>query len=680
MNNASDPRNFRTEPPPRDDMFVLVTVGLTVAAIPCFASLLSLIVELVANINAILFMTMATKAASIPFLGGALERAFGFTPADLVAGMQAVSESTFASFVHRHWTIAVIGPSAGLGILCGRVAGRPLERIKHVSGPMIYEGSAAKRAAADKLKGTDFSGEGIVVAGVRLNRDRETKGIQVIGKVGAGKTTVIRPIIQQAEARGDQLVIHDAKGGDFIRQFGPGKNGRNGLGRHAALLGQWDQRAAIWDICEEIAAYERDETGEWCAFARAGKAGLDICEEIAGIFCDVAQVKGNNAFFNGAAAKILTGMLYYHHDRYARTGVKWDWRDINQMLKQHMLEVRETIAGVYPEIGNIIEIQSDGQSAGNLSATTKNVVMTLIQTSETPIRLLARTAGDPHRARLTIAMFTRPNSKIQTIILNGNADYETAQRKIFGAFVEILGRKLAGPGYPERRPTDPGMWLILDEFPQLGRQNKIKTVMEVGRSKGIRVVLGWQAPDSQAAELYGHDGAKTILGISQTLIFGSVSASTAKWIADSAGQRVIQRWTPTGYVHDKAPAIEPIDIEQLRQDKVGVDVFMTFFEGFYRLRQDHVHIPARCPAFVPTSGTGSGGGANSADASTTDPEGDWAAARQTAPQSIAAVSAKPRVGIVDTDSRPGLVGDLAKEGGKEAAKDLLSDLVGELGS
>lgn len=84
-------------------------------------------------------------------------------------------------------------------------------------------------------------------------------------------------------------------------------------------------------------------------------------------------------------------------------------------------------------------------------------------------------------------------------------------------------------------------WLILDEFPSLGKVEGLAAGPERLRKYGGAVVLGMQQV-SQIQEIYGHDVAQTIIGQCATkLILRCQDPETAKHMAEQLGRRQARR-------------------------------------------------------------------------------------------------------------------------------------------
>gem|GEM_PF-5695119 len=77
---------------------------------------------------------------------------------------------------------------------------------------------------------------------------------------------------------------------------------------------------------------------------------------------------------------------------------------------------------------------------------------------------------------------------------------------------------------------------MLDEFPTLGRLDPVESLIALGRSKGIRVVLLAQALDL-LKEVYGNNKAAAWLAMVGNVIIGRTAGDTAKWLSEEVIER-----------------------------------------------------------------------------------------------------------------------------------------------
>lgn len=107
--------------------------------------------------------------------------------------------------------------------------------------------------------------------------------------------------------------------------------------------------------------------------------------------------------------------------------------------------------------------------------------------------------------------------------------------------LSLLAAAVGSPTLSESRQRR--VWLFLDEFPQLPPIRQFATFLELGRSKGIAVVIGAQ-DIAQIRDTYGHDQAKSWFGMTGTKIITRINTSeAAEDISRMIGEQDIERRT-----------------------------------------------------------------------------------------------------------------------------------------
>lgn len=103
----------------------------------------------------------------------------------------------------------------------------------------------------------------------------------------------------------------------------------------------------------------------------------------------------------------------------------------------------------------------------------------------------------------------------------------------------LLASAVGSPTLTESRHRR--AWLFLDEFPQLPPIKQFATFLELGRSKGIVVVIGAQ-DTGQIRAVYGPDQAKSWFGMTGTKVLTRINTSdAAEDISRMIGEQEIER-------------------------------------------------------------------------------------------------------------------------------------------
>ena len=82
------------------------------------------------------------------------------------------------------------------------------------------------------------------------------------------------------------------------------------------------------------------------------------------------------------------------------------------------------------------------------------------------------------------------DARPQSILLVSAADYSQLSKAWTGAAISLMSRIVASPRMENSSGRTVG--IVLDECKQLGRLDDFQSLMEVGRSRGIRVITAWQ--------------------------------------------------------------------------------------------------------------------------------------------------------------------------------------------
>jgi hypothetical protein len=203
------------------------------------------------------------------------------------------------------------------------------------------------------------------------------------------------------------------------------------------------------------------------------------------------------------------------------------------------------------------------------------------------------------------------------LFLSAPETHADTLRPLLGFWSEIvvnalLSRKAEGVGL---HPT----WVVLDEFPSLGRIDELAKGPNRVRKYGGAMVLGMQQI-SQVQEIYGKDMARTIMGqCLNKLVLRCGDSETAQTMSEILGERVMNR--PTENTSYGANSLrDGVSISQ-REDKEAVylptDLMnLPSLQGVIRvtnkrksgpfpiapIRFEPDDLPAMAPGFVPRSG------------------------------------------------------------------------------
>jgi type IV secretory pathway TraG/TraD family ATPase VirD4 len=158
---------------------------------------------------------------------------------------------------------------------------------------------------------------------------------------------------------------------------------------------------------------------------------------------------------------------------------------------------------------------------------------------------------------------------------------------------------------------------VLDEFPQLPPIKQFPTFLELGRSKGVAVVIGAQ-DTAQIRAVYGQDQAKSWFGMTGTKIITRINASeAAEDISRLIGEQEVERRIKSStHAGGKTSVTESIQREvrrvvtasevgsRLGPTKGGVRVlFVGLGEDIYELELPYISLPRLREPIMPADWT-----------------------------------------------------------------------------
>lgn len=388
----------------------------------------------------------------------------------------------------------------------------PADGLTHIAGRRLVAGEDAIRGAnrADRAS-VRASGAGLWIAPfVRWARDRETAHLLLLGTTGAGKTVILRFLIQQILRRRDKLVVHDSKG-DMTSSFPSDE---------FVLLAPNDQRSLAWDI------------GHDCST-------MQDARELAARM--IAESK--DPMWAQAARAILAGIIIALQKS---RGPEWTWRDLYNAVFQPASQIKALLEAHTADASRYIEL--DPESNGP-TRTSFGFLVNLWACVAATVGPLAEAWGDapPNRRFSLRRWMLKDNSKVRTLILQRAAAFPELSSAWIGSAAQILAATGSSAAMSESR--DRRIWLALDEFDQLGKLPSFAQLLAVGRSKGICCILGLQDLD-QISSTYGEPAARAWLNMLGTKIIGRMpSGPSANFVSEQLIGRRKVGWSVTQITH-----------------------------------------------------------------------------------------------------------------------------------
>ena len=368
----------------------------------------------------------------------------------------------------------------------------PRDGLIHLRGSKRFEGKKALQAINRKLRDrVRRRPDHDLGPGLPYPADLWTRHVLLVGGTGAGKSTVIRPLIEKIIAANEKLVLFDPKG-EFTEVF------------DLPIIAPWDARSYSWDIGADMR-----NVGDMRRFASA------VVKE------------GHDPMWANAAKQILVGFMLYLRDS---RGTLWGWRELADMLSTPQDDLLVLMWRYNREAVRAVE---------KASVTTTGILIKLAAFCS-PIYDLANAWGDlPEERRISFVDWTlNPTGQRRQIILQGHGSYPDITK---GYIQGIIGCVSAIVNSVELA-DDPNrkLWIVADELPQMGAV-PIRALFEVGRSRGLRCVVACQ-DFAQLDEIHGEKTVKALVSMTGTLLVGQVGrGETAEALAKALGAREVER-------------------------------------------------------------------------------------------------------------------------------------------
>ena len=202
-----------------------------------------------------------------------------------------------------------------------------------------------------------------------------------------------------------------------------------------------------------------------------------------------------------AAQEIFVGCIAYLQ---ATKGRSWGWRDLEAVVTA---DVDQLAAFARDHNPNGLRLLAQPDSKTTLS------ILTTFQTHMRIVSMLTDAWSNPSAARFSIRAWLHNPVPYRPLILQHDPGYPELSRIWIGSMLGLLASAVGSPTLRESRERR--VWLFLDEFPQLPPIKQFPTFLELGRSKGIAVVIGAQ-DTAQIRAVYGQDQAKSWFGMTGT--------------------------------------------------------------------------------------------------------------------------------------------------------------------
>lgn len=379
----------------------------------------------------------------------------------------------------------------------------PRSNVSHVSGPRLLDGKEAiaeakRRSLTPEERAADFHHLALHPSLV-LPKKYWSRHALIYGSVGAGKTQVILPIVQQLIRRDSKAFLFDVKGD------------MTSLSKRPVIVSPFDRRSYVWDI------------GRDC------RTPMQAAAFAASIISESAD--GGSKFWSVAAQQLLTGVL-----RHLQTtkGTDWGWQDLADGLAQGAEKMLELMKAHHPKAAPLIE-NTEGQTTASILANLAGQTRVIDE--------LALAWPNRGKRLFSITDWIRDDYEgRQQVVVQAGGDAQLTKAYI-AAMINVAVPSIVSPALSENE-SGRCLAFVLDELPSLGRIN-LGPLIDKGRSKGVMVLAGLQDL-AQLRDVYGDNQAQAMASMVGTHIVCAVNAgNTRDEIARLLGKRKVS-WTNHG--------------------------------------------------------------------------------------------------------------------------------------
>jgi hypothetical protein len=369
----------------------------------------------------------------------------------------------------------------------------PKDGLIFLRGAKRLEGrKAVKKLKAKLARSVRLRPDHEIAPDILYPADLWTRHMLIVAGTGAGKSTILRPLIEKIVKSNEQMLLFDPKG-EFTRAF-----------RSPILIAPWDERGWAWDIAADMRNI---------GFARR--------------FATATVKEGTDPMWANAARQLVVGSMLYLR---AVQGTGWGWRDLADTLALPQPRLLGIMKVHFPEAVRAVE---------RASVTTQGVLINLTAFCSAIFDLADAWEETPTSRRVSFYdWITLPELAPRQIILQGNGAYpDITKSYVEGIFSVISGlvNSVELEDSPNRK-----IWIVCEELPQMGKI-PIRPLFELGRSRGLRCI-GVCQDLAQLEEIHGAQTVKSLVSMSGSILIGQVSqGDTAETLAKALGAREVER-------------------------------------------------------------------------------------------------------------------------------------------
>lgn len=419
----------------------------------------------------------------------------GQSPIDLVvkgreisvaaADAVVVTDGVFGGVARRMSFVlaggVLVGAAVGVYLVnYWRRKGQEQAQDEFIRGASLVDGLQLKTLIEEKDEASP-----VTLGGVPTRRGGEMLGTIISGAVGTGKSVAILEILDSVRRQGKRAIVYDPTG-EFTEYFY-----RDGID---TVLNPLDARSKNWNLWREIRS-----DFDYRAFASAL----------------IPSSSKNEPFFDNAA-RIVAEELFRKLAEQGNATNKAIYDAAARVSLEELFEILRGTSGA-----NLIDPAAD-KMAMSVRSTFLNAI--------NGFRYL-HDRGEP----FSIRSWLEDDKSDAWLFVTTRKDQHEAIKPLITLWLDIAIRGVMNLS-PVREPR---FWLVIDELPTLQKIEALQTAVAETRKYGLCGVFGIQSV-SQMREIYGKDGAQTLMGMCQTwLVLRVADSETGQYLSDTLGQTEI---------------------------------------------------------------------------------------------------------------------------------------------
>lgn len=172
------------------------------------------------------------------------------------------------------------------------------------------------------------------------------------------------------------------------------------------------------------------------------------------------------------------------------------------------------------------------------------------------------------RDKISIEQWLTTPNRVKPLVIGGNRMFFRLQNQVTSAVFAVVQSVISNPATPEKRSDEPGIWILLDELPELGRLEYLIGLLNTARSKGVRIILAGQSL-ALTKKVYGNADFEALWASPGNYLALSSDYSSCEEFSKIAGMRKVKELSSVSNGNDSSSETHSYkDIPILRPDEI----------------------------------------------------------------------------------------------------------------